>query len=742
MSKAAAEFDLFLDESGDFRETSTDPTELAESHRRPRVFASQIAGVLVRRGALTTGTVRAVLHRALKQQGLLAGPVHANQLPRHAYDGVVGSVVSEVVSRGWQPVRVVNRERVRYGDRAATYTNMVAELVLRVCQQLAMAGESSIGLRLRCARVVLREEPDGTIVFLDRDEYLAMVHHYLGFAAVRRGLSQQSAAWRLDGLVLGSGKEEPELQLCDVLSHASHDNFSPCADEATKNALRTAFGAFDFTLSVRALNERVDQLLTDDSLGEAIQALAVELIRPDLPHDARADAQQRLDTAVRRLGEIGAPARDSHLQVLVNWLEQIIELQRALGVSAQLADWLRTEVLIPLCQVLAGGPDATSVDWFEYALHTWALTACNHLGSLVSARRAVDGLKPLLPTLAGRWEHVPLLMRGLVAEAVHRTDCFEPDEASERMRLVASYYETLGSLFDAAFRGVFPDRVRAEVCGQALGTQLQSEIHAGLLDEDRERLVRARALSDKAIEEFTAAANRERQYQYRCQLETAAGAFADARCWLARSLRVESADHLALATAIGGLVAVSPIAQGFAQLHWLRLGATALLDGEEDERADFFKALQATQALDWPWSVGGHGDGYPVHGILRRVAVAHAALGQTGRAVDALRRLTKVTDGREREGAALAAIRLAAHAEVAVTLWDVQSKAARKLLDSSDNQIPGALQQLERLKTRTAETFPRLWAVFATWPTVIGRALQSEAPARSELIRLARRIGY
>ena len=31
--------------------------------------------------------------------------------------------------RGWQPIRVVNRERVRYGDRVTTYTNLVAELV-------------------------------------------------------------------------------------------------------------------------------------------------------------------------------------------------------------------------------------------------------------------------------------------------------------------------------------------------------------------------------------------------------------------------------------------------------------------------------------------------------------------------------------------------------------------------------------------------------------------------------------
>lgn len=741
MANSPSDFDLFLDESGDFRETSTDVSELETSNRQARAFPSQITGLLARRGSLTTGKARSVLHQALFGAGLPTGPVHANRLPRHAYDGVLRGVVNEVCANAWQPVRVVNRERVRYGDRAATYTSMVAELVLRVCQQLTVAGEVSIRIRLRCARVVLREEPDGTLVILERDEYLEKVQYYLGFAAVRRGLSRESATWRLDGLNLGSGRDEPELQLCDVLSHASHDDFRHCGDEATRRRLREAFGPFDFTLAVRELNERVDQLLADDLLGTAVQALAVELARQGLATDARNDAQERLAATLRRLGEISASARDSHLEALVKWLEQIIDLHRSLDVGSRVAIWLQAEVLAPLQRALAGGPDADSLDWFGYALHTWALTAYNHRGALADARREANALAGLLPSLAGHWEHVTLLMRGLVAESVHRTDCFELAEASDRMTVVARYYEDLGGLFHAALPTVFPDRVRSEVCGRALGTRLQCEIYAELLEQDTDRIARARRLSDRAIDEFPAAADKERQYQYRCQLETAAGAF-EARHWLALSLRLDNDGHPALAAAIQDLGESPSIDQGFAQIHWFRLGVTALLDGAEDEGSAFLMAVREARALSWPWSLGERGDEYPAHGILRRVAVIHAAAGEVGRVNETLRRLTRILAVAQGERVPLAIIRLAAHAEAAITLWTAQSKSARRLLHSSYADLPGILQQLDVLRTQTAEMFPQLWSVFEPWAPVVRRILDADQTARSHLLQLAREIGY
>jgi hypothetical protein len=94
-------FDLFLDESGTFTETSTDPAEQAASLRQPRRFASQFAGLLAPRGDLTAGKARDVLNQALKAASLPASKqVHAHELLRHAYDAVVREAVERIGKQG------------------------------------------------------------------------------------------------------------------------------------------------------------------------------------------------------------------------------------------------------------------------------------------------------------------------------------------------------------------------------------------------------------------------------------------------------------------------------------------------------------------------------------------------------------------------------------------------------------------------------------------------------------------
>src|SRR5437763_1842497 len=58
----ASEFDLYLDESGSFMETSKDPAERAEVEgKKRRKFPSQVAGLLVPRRRLTESKASEIL---------------------------------------------------------------------------------------------------------------------------------------------------------------------------------------------------------------------------------------------------------------------------------------------------------------------------------------------------------------------------------------------------------------------------------------------------------------------------------------------------------------------------------------------------------------------------------------------------------------------------------------------------------------------------------------------------------
>jgi hypothetical protein len=745
-SNLRAEYDLFIDESGTFMETSTVPAERTEAFQQGRLIPSQLAGLLVPRGALTEGAAKQVRNRALAAIGLPPQPVHGNELLRavgkEQYSAFVTGLGSELQRQGWQPVRLVNREQVRYGDRVATYTHLVAELILRICQQQHLAGAGAISVRVYAARVRLGETLEGEIVLLPREEYLRRIREYLGFAAVRRGLARAAGAWRLEDLHLRSGKDAPELHLCDVLSHASHDDFHPVQPE-TAHTLREAFGQYDFSLSYLEVIERVDQQLASDALGLAVVSLAERFCGEPMSDELRDSARKRLDEIRARLAQLGAPARDQHLALLSGWLEQTIEVRRAIELGDRLSTWLLDEVVTPVGQLLAGGPEAGSVDWFAYALRTWILTAANHRGSLRDAQQQTGTMEKLLPSLAGQWEHAPLLMRGLVAQGVHLTDCFEHDAASKRMEVAAKYYGELGSLFHVILPDVFPERVRSDLHGRVLGTWLQSEVLAGVCRADTTRLDRARRLSEQAIDEFPAEADKERQYQCRSQLEAAAGNFAEARLYLARSLRMKTDSHEAIASAIVALAEVSPFAEGFAQLHWFRLGVTACLDGNQEEANAFLAAVEKSGALDWRWSRTDGPADYPAHGILRRAAVLRGLRGEAEPAVESLRRLAHLLSGEQARHVVLQTVRLAAHAETAAVLTPRQAKTAKRLLDSAATDCPGLKQLLSLLQAEVAADFPGIWRAFSDWPLAVDTALRGNLAAEAQqLSRIARRVGY
>ena len=310
------------------------------------------------------------------------------------------------------------------------------------------------------------------------------------------------------------------------------------------------------------------------------------------------------------------------------------------------------------------------------------------------------------------------------------------------MKVVANYYGELGSLFHVVLPEVFPDRVRSDLHGRALGTWLQSEILGGLCRGDSTRFDWARELSEKAIDEFPAEADKERQYQYRSQLETAAGNFGEARRYLARSLRLKEDSHEALASGITALGEQSVVAEGFAHLHWFRLGVTACLDGSKDEADAFLAAVEKAGALDWRWSRADGPTDYPAHGILRRAAVIRGLRGEAGASIDLLRRLARLFVGVQADGFGLQTARLAAHAETAAVLFPRQAKPSRRILDSTETDCPGLVQLLASLKVRVSVEFPSIWRVFEDWPAVARSVLDGGQVARTALVRLARRVAY
>ncbi len=727
------DFDLFIDESGTFMETSTEREERARVSPGSRA-PSQIVGVLAPRGVLTPKLGRNLLTAAFAQAGLPdTGQVHGMDIPRgDAYERLVGGALIGLTRRGLQPVRLVNREQVSYGDRVANYTNLVAELLLRIFQEKEHEGVGKVGIHLIAARVKLGEEANGGLILLEAEEYCKRIREYLTFISVRRGWARSHSSWSLESLVMGSGRSRPELQLCDLLSNASYGDYRK-SSSALRGQLEAGFGGYAFSLALRPLQERVEALLSDGAFAQALLTLAERSLQPDHGGGYATLIKNSVDDIVAHLAAMPAPWRRGQLEQLLLWIEQLIEQQRELTVGLAAIAWLESHLLIPLRDRL--GSQGGAIASFAFALENWRLAACNHRGDVTAGRDCVERLTEMIPSLVGQWEDAPLLMRSLTLQAVHLTDCFEFDRAAELARKVDAYYLDLSYLFSDA-SDIFPERVRSERRGKALGTRVQAELYAGL--QEPSRLEKARDASDAALAEFAERDHQRRQMQYRAQIETALGELAQARRYLAMSLDLSADSHESIAQVIQGL---EPRQQGFPLLHWLRIGAAALRASRaSEESSDFLRAFRAARLTDSDWCKGIV-ESYPAHGILRQICLIQAYQGDFAAAVGTLRRLQAITP--TSAAMPLAAVLMAAQLELCGAMWEDKRAQAAKLLSNQTREQRGLQHLIADAMTRWGNGFPAFGNILQRWETLLGLAATgTEAPVGEQMRRAARVIGY
>jgi len=764
MNAQLLEYDLYLDESGDFMEVSRVDKERQRSKTRKRGAQSQLVGLLVPRESDAAQEARTITDAA-KSKGRLPPKehIHATNIlkkqSRYQYQEVAEAIIRGVERHTeWQPVRLINLEEVPYHDRPSIYANLVAELILRVFEAKSKAlPEAKICIRLIDPSYMIDEPGDPVLHKLKAEEYNKRINEYLGFATVRYGLTVQQQRWRFDGIIGKPYRETDAMQICDVLSNASYNNFENLQRQSMKAALRKLFGDYDFTLTIRELFERVDELTKEHSFGMAIMILAESLVHA--PHATKQDQEfaakleERLNHIVGRLGRMDFRGRDPQLALLIGWLDQLVGQQRLLDKGYEIAHWLLEHVEAPLRTQLGLPRDEATLDWFAYSVRRWALTACNHKGALLLAEAEVNAMNSLQASLAREWERAPLLMDGFIAQAVHYTDCFEFDKASARMKFVAESLKTQSTLFHELMPGDFPEFLKFDLRARALGTLVQSETLGGA--GNAVRLNGAREASEEAVLEFTSFSDRARQYQYRCHLETVNADFATARRFLTKSLDPSDAEpvdfsHKRIGELITDLTHDPEWKVEFTLLHWLRIGAAASLDENEREGEQFMAALDSSGQLE-SIACQGRISHYPVHSILRFVAVIQAARGRWDNSLTALQRL-QALDPIGKEQFVLAMILMAAQAEVAGLLWPTDDRGAYQLLDHMGHGLSGqskdsegivGLKQLLSIM-RVAE-FPRAVGLIDSWQAKINSLLCGDVrsdSAKQDLLEIGSTVPY
>jgi hypothetical protein len=737
------EYYLFLDESGEFMETSTNPREKRKGARQQ--FDSQLVGFLApKRPGVAVESQRVINECFDAAKMKRSATFHAREdTTTFTLNAMIQKLVEILPPLNWQPVRLVNQEKISYGDRVTTYTNMVAELALRLFQEKAKHSEDRVILYFTGDLVALDEiNREGHHKNIPKHEYKKRIDEYLRIAAVRRGLAKEQLKWDLPSITLDRASKIPALQICDLLSYASHADYRRCSPQTTP-LLKRAFASYDQTMVTRDLLERVDNLIEEQTFGVALLMLAENMHDEDAHGYPREGARNRLQHILMRLTQIGVRGRDSHLAILIAWLDQLIGQQRLNKVGYLIANWLLENVDAPLRVNLTAIAEQTTIDWFTYTVRRWALTAANHAGALRDARGELLAMQQLQPSLARQWDRTPLLMDGFIVQSIHQTDSFDFKQAAQQMGWVADSLKLQSQSLQKLMPETLSEQLQYDIRAKALGTLLQCLTLTGFNDD--EDLARARAISDEAIAEFSSLDDKARQYQYRCHMETIAMNFPLARKYLIKSLSPHEENpanisHSKLKHLLSTYPDKTSLIYRFALLHWLRIGAFAFLHGETQEQSEFALAIERSTLLESEWCTGAKPD-WPAHSILRFVAVIQASHGMIAAALKTIQCLQDISPIDENH-LILPVIGLAAQAEVATLIWN--QPASRLLLDS-EGQSRGCKQILELLLGNEVEQFPAMFAMLKLWSEKIelicaGKVADDEA--QNSLLGLASEIRY
>lgn len=629
-------YDVFIDESGLFTETSTDPGERIIEHKRTRKFASQLAGIVVEKGKLSPDDAWRVFKPACDEASVFVNDefhsINVKRLGGGIFDHLVIATCRCLEQAKIVPFRLVNRERVSFGNRKANYVNMVGELLVRICKELDRCDPGVIVLDIYQAGIKSGEYESGDQPFWEHDDFEPTLKAVFQRASISAGWAKESSKWQLGTFKFRSGTKDERLWLCDLISNASHDDFNTVSKPAAES-LKASLKNFDFELSFNVTLEKVKELCNRDAFGMAIVELLEAILSPWASSDAKAAYASNFDRVLLHLWDLPPLARSPQIQTIVGWLQQTADDRDRLADAKFICKWFEERLALKHVSSRLS-KDSSLYSWFRLGIAIAALTACNHGGDLAQGRQHLILIDKLVPEIAGRWEYASDLMRSIVVQAVHLNDCFEHEAVAKKLGLVAEYYQGLGQLFDSAYPGFFPDVVRSKVCGEALGTMLQAQIF--LMLQEKATAGETRLTSERAIEQFSDEADRKRQFQYRSEIECIAGEWDASRRYLMRGIGAPNADHSSLAKYIAEL---DPSYRVFPLLHWTRIGGMSAIANAKDEFNTFLAAWNASGLDSY---IQKKLSTYPAHGILRRMAGVYAASGNFPKAIETVRTLRAV----------------------------------------------------------------------------------------------------
>lgn len=604
-------FELYLDESGQFRETN--------QSGRPSI----VSGYMMRRKcseAWGRQVLSKVKSKAAAFENINIDEYHAMETDNHSLPEFNVLLMEELENNGAEMIVFKNHRGNQVVNSDITYLNVFADGVLELSRHLLTKYKDNIQLNiLYASRIWVEEkERDGSIFTIKQNEYMDRIQEriILRMAQVSprdRNRIQYRLQW-------GKAKTSYLLMIADAINFSFRGGVSKFSDEQ-KNRIKSLkqlsfstleHGAWQIIQSYIAGNRLADAVYS--WYGEYYDELKLqhtkefnELILSNLQQLGLADIKVQFDILSQ---QIKALVDTRNYETANKLMERI---------SQKLFPILSENKLLP-----------TEVD---FDLHFFRLTTATHQGDMEGAEQQIKICRDKLSGLPATWETMDYYISYKLREVEHLKNKFDFIEAISNLNKLERILNDAVSVVQMIDElGSFGENLKSTTLGKVLGSRVTARCYYSL--ERPDELALARLDSDAALEQFSNEYDKKRQYTTRTMVEYMDGNFEEALEWLCRACDIEEYSPEELLEALKR----DKNRSVFSIYYYTGLMAAALLKGHKigEEMFDSWNKITPEEIIP-------DSREYPVNIILWKIGTCKA-FKQSGAAAEYYHEAVSVTN--------------------------------------------------------------------------------------------------
>ncbi len=510
-------FELYLDESGQFKELS--------KNGRPSI----VAGYLVNKKCSETWAENVFAKTKAMNPSFSEIDIkrfHAKEENNTTISEFNVCLLEKLQNNGAMVVVFKNGRGNSIVNSDVTYLNVFAEGIIKLMYHLLANYKGDISLNITYATRLQMEEKEksGINQPIQDDEYIERIQEriILRMAQItpkERKRIRYTLQW-------ASARKSTLLMLADAINYSFRGGvsaLSPVQKERIGDLKQLSFNVVEHSGW-----ETIQAYLTSNRWAESVYMWYGEYF--DELQEQHTGEFNRI--IIDRLQRLGAESSKVQLEILSNLTKVLIDM-RNYEIANKFMERLDKSLYPLLAEAGLLSPE------IEFDLHFFRLTTATHQGDLDEAENQIKICRSKLSQLPATWETLDYYLSYKLREAEHQKNTFDFQGAIDNLdRLERILTDAIDVVKMIDELGEYGERISSTTLGKVLGSRVLARCY--LSYEYPEQLVLAREDSDAAIEQFHRQSDKERQYMTRTMVEYLDGNFEESLSWLGKAYRLDN----------------------------------------------------------------------------------------------------------------------------------------------------------------------------------------------------------